>query len=65
MGNSCEFLKEHITHSKRYIDGVGAIGVHRGMFNVIFDPLDNNLSSNVYAGIDEIDNNLHSVRLSY
>ena len=42
MGNSCEFLKEHITHSKRYIDGVGAIGVHRGMFNVIFDPLDNN-----------------------
>ena len=41
MGNSCEFLKEHITHSKRYIDGVGAIGVHRGMFNVIFDPLDN------------------------
>ena len=41
MGNSGEFLKEHITQSKRYIDGVGAIGVHRGKFNVIFDPLDN------------------------
>ena len=37
MGHSGEFLKEHITHSKRYIDGVGAIGVQ----DVIFDPLDN------------------------
>ena len=41
MGNSGEFLKENITQSKRYIDGVGAIGVHHGKFNVIFDPLDN------------------------
>ena len=40
MGNSGEFLKEHITYcnSKRYADGVGAIGVHRGMFNVILTP---------------------------
>ena len=64
MENSGEFLKEHITQSKRYIDGVGAIGVHRGMFNVIFDPLDNICHQNVHPGIDEIDNNLHSVRLS-
>ena len=41
MGNSGEFFKEHITQSKWYIDGVGAIGVHRGKFNVIFHPLDN------------------------
>ena len=38
MGNSGEFLKEHITQSKRYIDGVGAIGVQRGKFNVILTP---------------------------
>ena len=41
MGNSGEFLKEHITHSKRYIDGVVEIGIHRGKFNVISDPLNN------------------------
>ena len=41
MGNSGEFLKVHITHSKRYIDGVVAIGIHRGKFNVISDPLNN------------------------
>ena len=43
MGNSGEFLKEHIAYckSKRYIDGVGAIGIHRGKFNVISDPLNN------------------------
>ena len=41
MGNSGEFLKEHITQIKRYIDGVGAIEVHRDKLNVIFDPLDN------------------------
>ena len=64
MGNSVEFLKNTSPRGKRYVDGVGAIGVHRGKFNVIFDPLDNICHRKIHPGIDEIDNNLHSVRLS-